>query len=139
MRFLAYFLAPFPSQQGFSPYRMPGAAVHLPVIIMALVTGMMLCLPNPALKALLAVWIIAGLYLGRDFAILCHYAPVLTLLTWAVFIAFIIYVPRFKGVGAAHPNLALGFSLAILAVQILVFWRYAAAMRETKDRSAASN
>ncbi len=138
MRFLAYFFAPFPSQQGFSPYRMPGAAVHLPVIIMATVTGMMLCLPNPAFKPLLAIWIIAGLYLGRDFAILCHYAPILTLLTWAVFIAFIIYVPRAKGFGTAHPNFALGFSLAVLAVQILVIWRYAVAMRDNKDSSAAS-
>lgn len=138
MRYLAYFFAPFPSQEGFSAYRMPGAAVHLPVILMATVTGMMLCLPHPVLKPLLVIWIVAGVYFGRDFAILCHYAPILTLLTWALFVAFIVYAPRYKGFGAAHPTLAIVLSAVLLALEIVMAWKFGEGMRESERQNTPS-
>src|SRR5260370_42535670 len=84
LSWLWYFRAPFPSTQGFSAYRMPGVAVHGPLILSSAVVGFFLCWPHPLLRPLLIFWILAGLYLGRDIAILCHYNPLLTLLSWAL-------------------------------------------------------
>jgi hypothetical protein len=75
---LWYFRAPFPSTKGFSAYRMPGVAVHGPLIFSSAAVGFFLSWPHPLLRPLLIFWILAGLYLGRDIAILCHYNPLLT-------------------------------------------------------------
>jgi hypothetical protein len=80
---LAYFRSPFPSTQGFSAYRLPGMAVHGPLIFACTFVGLFLCWPHPTLRPLLVVWVLAGLYLGRDIAVLCHYYPLLTLISWA--------------------------------------------------------
>ena len=39
---LAYFLKPFPKAEGFSAYRMPGLAVHVPVLILCVMAGVLL-------------------------------------------------------------------------------------------------
>src|SRR5258708_33394051 len=57
-------------------------AVPGPFFFAFLFVGFFFCLPHPPLRPLLIVWILAGLYLGRDIAIYCHYAPLLTLLSW---------------------------------------------------------
>lgn len=87
-----YFRHPFPSTQGFSAYRMPGVAVHGPLIVASSLAGFLLCWPHAMLRPLLIVWVLAGLYLGRDITILCHYNPLLTLLSWAVS-GFVLFKP----------------------------------------------
>jgi hypothetical protein len=57
--------------------------VHAPLILAASLTGFLLCWPHAILRPLLLVWLLAGLYLGRDVTILCHYNPLLTLMAWA--------------------------------------------------------
>jgi ankyrin repeat protein len=74
-----YFRSPFPKAEGFSAYRMPGIAVHGPVILLFVWLGAWLCLGEPWTYPLLIVYLIAGLYLGRDLAILAHYNPLITI------------------------------------------------------------
>jgi hypothetical protein len=87
-----YFRRPFPSTEGFSAYRMPGIAVHGPLILASSLAGFLLCWPHAMLRPLLIVWVLAGLYLGRDIAVLCHYNPLLTLLSWAAS-GFVLFKP----------------------------------------------
>jgi hypothetical protein len=61
MHMLDYFRVPFPSRQGFSAYRFPGLAAHVPFFIVFSLLGLLLCGAGP----LLVVWMAAGLYLGR--------------------------------------------------------------------------
>jgi len=115
---LGYFRHPFPSQEGFSAYRMPGLAVHGPLLFAAALVGFALCWPHPILRPLLIVWLLAGLYLGRDIAIFCHYAPLLTLVCWVVAGLVIVrpqYIAKF---GAMHGVVSAILSLALLGVLI---------------------
>jgi hypothetical protein len=52
-----YFRHPFPSTEGFSAYRMPGMAVHGPLILASTLAGFFLCWPHGILRPLLAVWV----------------------------------------------------------------------------------
>src|SRR5947199_2842813 len=81
-RWLTYFARPFPRAEGFSAYRSPGLLVHVPVIAAFCFLCLLLLRGTPGfwLFPLGAVYLAIGLYLGRDVAILCHYAPALTLL-----------------------------------------------------------
>ncbi len=88
-RWWSYFGRLFPSRQGFSPYRFPGAIVHIPFTIFILVFGILLCAEYPWLWPLIPVYLIVGLYLGRDLAIMAHYNLFITL----VVIAGIIFLP----------------------------------------------
>jgi hypothetical protein len=88
----SYFRRPFPSTEGFSAYRMPGIAVHGPLILASSLAGFLLCWPHAMLRSLLIFWVLAGLYLGRDIAVLCHYNPLLTLLAWAAS-GFVLFKP----------------------------------------------
>ena len=74
-----YFRSPFPKAQGFSAYRMPGVLVHGPVILLFVWLGAWLCLGEPWTYALFIVYLVAGIYLGRDLAILAHYNMLITL------------------------------------------------------------
>jgi len=102
MSFLAYFRSPFPSQKGFSAYRTPGLAVHGPLIFASLAGGFFLCWPHPVLRPLVIVWVLAGIYLGRDITIFCHYNPLLTLLSWAAFVFVLLKAQMIAKYGATH-------------------------------------
>src|SRR5258708_27506248 len=102
MSVLSYFGSPFPSAKGFSAYRMPGVAVHIPVLLAFSFTGFLLCWPHPALRALLIFWIAAGLYFGRDVAIYCHYAPLLTLIVWGGCLVLLAKIQAVAKFGAGH-------------------------------------
>ena len=96
---------------------MPGMAVHAPLFFAFLLVGLFLCLPHPVLRPLLVIWILAGLYLGRDIAIYCHYAPVLTLLSWTAAGAVFIKPAPIARFGASHfvaPAMLSGFVGALL-------------------------
>jgi hypothetical protein len=119
----SYFRYPFPSSQGFSAYRMPGMAIHGPLIMAFTFTGFALCWPHPALRWLLIVWAVAGLYFGRDIAIYCHYAPILTLIVWAVCAVVLVKAQSIARFGASHvvvPGLLSGLVTATL---VLVAWK----------------
>lgn len=119
LSWLSYFRTPFPSAQGFSAYRMPGVAVHGPLLFVFSLTGFCLCWQHPLLRLFLAVWILAGLYLGRDIAVFCHYAPLLTLACWAICAVAIHKAKSIAVFGAAHGFMAALFSLAAALVLFL--------------------
>jgi hypothetical protein len=121
---LAYFRSPFPSSKGFSAYRMPGIAVHGPLFFAFLFVGLFLCGPHAVLRPFLIVWILAGLYLGRDIAIYCHYAPLLTLLSWTAAGAVFIKPAPIARFGASHPVVSATLSALLAALLIFVaVWR----------------
>ncbi|MBF0531282.1 MAG: ankyrin repeat domain-containing protein [Deltaproteobacteria bacterium] len=90
---LAYFLTPFPSTAGFSPYRFPGVSVHLPAWLLLVYTGYYWCWAVSWLQPLLIVHVVAGFYLGRDLAIMGHYGCWPTLMVWAPAVGFLTLGP----------------------------------------------
>jgi hypothetical protein len=119
----SYFRAPFPSAKGFSAYRMPGVVVHIPLLAASIFIGFMLCWPHPMLRPLLVVWILAGLYLGRDLAIFCHYAPLLTLVTLAGVMTVVVKALSISKFGASHVVMPAVLSLAVAALFIAHIYR----------------
>lgn len=118
----SYFRHPFPSSEGFSAYRMPGAAVHGPLLMAFGFTGFSLCWPHPALRLLVIIWVLAGLYLGRDIAIYCHYAPILTLIVWAVCVVVLVKAQSMVRFGASHLVAPVVLSIVVTAMLALVAW-----------------
>lgn len=118
MNILFYFRRPFPSQQGFSAYRSPGMAAHLPFLVALSATGVSLCGSTGALRPLVLVWMVAGLFIGRDLAIVCHYAPFLLLVIWAAMYAVIVESQRLATFGRQHPAAGVLLTAGLLAIQI---------------------
>src|SRR5437764_10921314 len=119
MSVFSYFRSPFPSTAGFSAYRMPGIAVHGPFIISFAFLGFCLCWPHAMLRPFLIVWLVSGIYLGRDITILCHYNALLTLLFWTAF-GFILFNPRpIARFGVSHVVLP-GFLSAVVGAILVV-------------------
>lgn len=127
MSILDYFSHPFPSREGFSAYRMPGPSVHVPVILCAAVLGFLLCGPHHPLRPLIFVWVLAGVYLGRDFAICCHYALPLALVAWVAMLVLPAKADAIARFGAAHMLAAALLSVAVGTLQVAVAWRYCSA------------
>lgn len=125
MNVLTYFRVLFPSREGFSAYRSPGLAAHVPFFLLLLLLGLLLC----GLSPLLVIWAVAGLYLGRDVAILCHYAPLLFLILLASAFTFLYAVKPIAFFGRQHPAAGAGFTLLLLATQMFVASR---AVRSSK-------
>ena len=69
---------------------------------------------------MMMIWVLAGLYLGRDIAVLCHYNGLLTLVCWGA-AALVFFKPgpiaRF---GAAHMVISALISAALGTVLFLV-------------------
>jgi hypothetical protein len=126
MDVLAYFRTPFPSRRGFSAYRSPGPVAHFAFFVAIVFLGLLLCGPTP----LLVIWAAAGLYLGRDLAILCHYAPVLFLLILAALVAAFMAAKPVAVFGRQHPACGIGLTALVLAIQI---WVARAATRTVPD------
>ena len=120
MSLFAYFRSPFPSTQGFSAYRMPGMAVHGPLILASALVGFFLCWPHAVLRPLTMIWVLAGLYLGRDIAVLCHYNGLLTLVSWGASALVFIKPAPIARFGAAHIVVSALLSAALGAVLFLV-------------------
>ncbi len=123
MSVFSYFRSPFPSAQGFSPYRMPGVAVHIPLLVAGVLAGFLLCWPHSILRPLLMVWVLAGLYMGRDLAIFCHYAPPLTLVALAAVMTVFVKAPSIAKFGASHAAIPAVLSIAVAAVFIVHIYR----------------
>jgi hypothetical protein len=99
---------------------MPGLAVHGPLILTFSSVGFLLCWPHPVLRPALIVWFIAGLYLSRDVAILCHYAPLLTLISWGVSIVVLVKSASIARFGVSHTVIPAIFSVALTCVLCVV-------------------
>ena len=128
MSIFSYFRAPFPSTQGFSAYRMPGVAVHIPWLATVFFIGFTLCWPHPALRVFVFFWFLAGLYFGRDIAVYCHYAPLLTLIIWAGCMIVLNKAKAIAGFGAGHVVVPALLSIAVTSLVIFVAWKTAQAM-----------
>jgi len=121
---LQYFIRPFPSVKGFSAYRFPGMFVHLPVIGAFLLFGLLLLGNVPHLLPLLPLYLVFGVYLGRDLAILCHYVPLLTLICLGATLAGLGYVKQIAAAMSAikaHTGIspacfAIGFTLVLVVI-----------------------
>ena len=97
---------------------------HLPFLLSSTLVGFLLCWPHPLLRPLVAVWFLAGLYLGRDFAIFCHYAPFLVLAVWA---GVVFLLPKARVIGAfgtSHTAMAAALSLAVAVLLLAQVYRY---------------
>jgi hypothetical protein len=113
-----YFQRPFPAAAGFSPYRFPGLAVHLPILFTCLILGWTLCIQPGYLWPLMLIYLVVGLYLGRDWAILAHYNPFIMIGAWLALILILHFGPRLRAstmrLGTWSPVLVLGISLVIV-------------------------
>ena len=116
----SYFRSPFPSSQGFSAYRMPGVAVHGPLFFASTMVGFFLCWPHAVLRPMMILWVLAGLYLGRDIAVLCHYNPLLTLISWGAFAVVLAKPVAIARFGASHIVIPALLSAAVGTVLLLV-------------------
>ena len=113
-----YFRSPFPKAQGFSAYRMPGVAVHGPVILLFVWLGAWLCFGEPWTYALFIVYLVAGIYLGRDLAILAHYNMLITLAVLGGTIWLVASSPQWarpSPVMSVAVTLAVALGLAVYA------------------------
>ncbi len=122
-RYGAYFIRPFPGTQGFSAYRFPGILVHLPLFLIFLFIGLYLNLGTPWLRPFIILYIVIGLYLGRDIAIYAHYNPliILTIILFIIFSPALItkcIQPLKMALGATFPFFALVPDLSCLAAYI---------------------
>jgi len=122
-KYTAYFLRPFPSTEGFSAYCFPGILVHLPLFLTFLFLGLYLNMGATWLWPFIVLYIVIGLYLGRDIAICAHYNPLITLAV----ILFIIFSPALitkciqplrTALGVTFPFFALVLDLGCLAAYI---------------------
>ncbi|HJU83115.1 MAG TPA: adenylate/guanylate cyclase domain-containing protein [Holophagaceae bacterium] len=127
--FWQYFRSPFPKAEGFSAYRSPGLVVHGPVILVFLWLGCWLSLGDPWLYPLFAIFVVMGLYLGRDLAILAHYNCLITLLALGGGVA----VLRFASL---PPHLSLLLSAAVTGALVVLFALYVSWTTDTsRDRA----
>jgi hypothetical protein len=120
----AYFIRPFPGTQGFSAYRFPGILVHLPLFLTFLFLGLYLNLGTPWLRPFVILYIVIGLYLGRDIAIYAHYNPliILAVICMVILSPFLItsaLKPFKMTLGGTFPLFALVLDLGCLAAYTL--------------------
>jgi hypothetical protein len=123
-RYGEYFIRPFPSTGGFSAYRFPGIFLHILFFLIFLYIGLYLNLDTPWLWPFIPLFLVIGLYLGRNITIYAHYNPLITL----AIIVLIIFSPALiakilhplrTALGATFPFFALVLDLCCLAAYIL--------------------
>jgi len=121
-----YFGRPFPCTRGFSPYRFPGMIVHLPIMAATTALGILLCAEHPWLWPFIPFYLIIGLYIGRDIAIMAHYNMLITLAVIAGLIFLPAYGEGLKDMITAIAAPLYGFySFFISAVIVVSFYFYA--------------
>jgi hypothetical protein len=89
---------------------------HFAFFVAIVFLGLLLCGPSP----LLVIWAAVGIYLGRDLAILCHYAPVLFLLMLIATLALFMAARPLAVFGRQHPAWGIGLTALLLTIQIWV-------------------
>ncbi len=66
------------------------------------------------------IWVLAGLYLGRDIAVLCHYNGLLTLICWGACAVVLIKPGPIARFGASHAVISFLLTAAVGTVLFLV-------------------
>lgn len=107
-------------------------AVHGPLILAFALVGFFLCWPHGVLRPLTIIWVLAGLYLGRDIAVLCHYNGLLTLICWGAFAVVFIKAGPIARFGASRIVIPALLSAAVGMVLFLV------AVVMTRENGSAS-
>ena len=128
--FLDYFRAPFPKPAGFSPYRFPGLIVHAPVLLVFLFLGAVVTPWDSMLWPLFFIYLVVGVYVGRDLAIFAHYNVLITLGVIGGFAALVVWPSAVRAVVPTSSNLVfrLGVTFAVAAgFAAWVWWRAAGA------------
>ena len=120
-RLFNYFQRPFPAAVGFSPYRSPGLAVHLPILFTCLLLGGLLCFRHRYLWPLMLVYVVVGLYLGRDWAILAHYNPLIMIGAWLALVLILRYGWRIAEAISRSVVPSHAIALGVTAVVALLF------------------
>lgn len=119
-RYGEYFQRPFPGTGGFSAYRFPGIFLHIPLFLIFLYIGLYLNLGFPWLRPFIVLYVVIGLYVGRDIAVYAHYMPLIT----AAVVALIIFSPSLitkvlqplrTALGQGFPVFSLLMDLGVLA------------------------
>jgi hypothetical protein len=116
----AYFARPFPRAEGFSAYRFPGVFVHIPLFFMFLYLGLYLNWETPWLRPCVILYLLLGLYVGRDIAVYAHYMPLLifvvaALVIFAPSLATLVLKPLRTALGSFFPVFSLCVDLGVLA------------------------
>jgi hypothetical protein len=134
---IAYFRTPFPRRTGFSPYRSPGLLAHVPLLLAFAMTGVFL--HAPGISPFSLIWLIAGIYLGRDFAILCHYIPGAFLACWFLFAVVASKAVAIRDYGVAHHAVAVAATatVALLVIARAAFTAVSGAREERATSTAA--
>ena len=114
---VAYLRRPFPLAKRFSAYRFPGLIVHVPVAFLFIAPGASLTLSEPYLWPLLAVYVAAGIYIGRDLALLAHRHRLITLAVVAGCVGLIASPDTFRMLvsGSRNPFVSIAISLTVAA------------------------
>jgi hypothetical protein len=118
-----YFSKPFPGRKGFSPYRNPGYLVHIPVIACSLLASAFLSTNKAGLLCFSPLFLVVGLYAGRDLAILAHYNPFITifvLIATVVLPAVLTDGNRLLLAETMYEEYGIGFHAVSISVALLV-------------------
>ncbi|MFC1524470.1 ankyrin repeat domain-containing protein [Thermodesulfobacteriota bacterium] len=105
-----------PPTTGFSPYRSPGLGLSVPVLLLFLWVGWLLCGWNPYLWPFLSVYLVVGFALGPIIAIAAHYNPLITLIGMGLFIASIV---KHKAIFTLHDTQVI-FGLPLFPVSLTI-------------------
>lgn len=123
---IAYLRRPFPAMKGLSAYRFPGLIVHLPIAFLFLAVGASLTLSELYLWPLLPLYLVTGIYIGRDLAVLAHTRWLITLAVIAGCIGLIASPDTYRMLvsGTRHPLVSVAISLTVAAgFGVWIRWR----------------
>jgi hypothetical protein len=104
---------------------MPGLAVHVPVVLLSLAAGALLGRGSAWLPAFLAIYLVVGLYGGRDLAILAHYNGLITIAVWISFLVLLLAPRWVGGVASAIRHQSPVWPVAITATILAAFIAHA--------------
>jgi hypothetical protein len=102
------------------------------LILASALAGFFLCWPHAVLRPFMILWVLAGLYLGRDIAVLCHYNGLLTLVCWGASAVVLIKPGPIARLGASHTVISALLTAAVGTALFLV------AFAMTRERGSGS-
>ena len=125
-KYIRYFKYPLYGVSGFTAYLIPNSLIHLPVILMVPYIGIFLC--GAETKALLTIYFVVALYMGRDLALMSYRNYFIPIGVWALFTPFLIYKKEIADFLRLHSEnysfpLSIGVSCAFI-LYIILYAKY---------------